>query len=128
MPNWNEYKQGAKQRGALALELFVVESTAAQSPEQVKATLPEHLAYQQTLERAGRLAFAGPTSDLSGELMEGCGLIIYRADSMEEARQLADEDPMHKTGARSYTLRKWLINEGSLSLTVGLSTNQVDFK
>jgi uncharacterized protein YciI len=99
-----------------------------QSPEQVKATLPEHLAYQKTLENAGRLAFAGPTSDFSGELMEGCGLIIYRADSMEEARQLADEDPMHKTGARSYTLRKWLINEGSLSLTVGLSTNQVDFK
>jgi hypothetical protein len=29
---------------------------------------------------------------------------------------------MHKTGARSFTLRKWLVNEGSLTVSVGLST------
>ena len=27
MPAWNEYKKAAKERGSLALELFVVEST-----------------------------------------------------------------------------------------------------
>ena len=52
-------------------------------------------------------------------------MIVYRAESLDAARALADNDPMHLSGARSYVLRRWMINEGSLSLNVGLSTNQV---
>ena len=126
MPAWDEYKKMAKERGSLALELYVVESTPAGTPEEVKANLQAHLAYQQVLESEGKLAFAGPLSDTTGELMQGTGLIIYRAESMDEARQIADADPMHASGARSFTLRKWLINEGSLSLNVGLSTQRVE--
>jgi len=125
MPSWNEYKLAAKERGSLALEFFVVESTPVKLPEEVKANLQDHLAYQKSLETAGTLAFAGPLSDSSGELMQGKGLMIYRAESMDHARQIADADPMHKSGARSFTLRKWLVNEGSLSLNVGLSTQKV---
>jgi hypothetical protein len=51
-------------------------------------------------------------------------MIIYRAASMEAARALAEADPMHSAQARSYTLRKWLINEGSLNISIGLSTGQ----
>ncbi|WP_270725894.1 YciI family protein [Shimia sp. Alg240-R146] len=122
MVAWADYKSEAKSRGALALELFVAHSTPAKSPEDVKASLANHLAYQADLERAGQLAFAGPMSDETGEHMQGVGLIIYRADSLEAARQLAENDPMHKSGARSFVLRRWLINEGSLNLSVGLST------
>ncbi|MEL6888304.1 MAG: YciI family protein [Pseudomonadota bacterium] len=122
MVAWAEYKAQAKSRGALALELFVAHSTPAKAPEDVRAALPDHLAYQAELERAGSLAFAGPMSDETGQDMQGMGLIIYRADSLEAARALADGDPMHKTGARSYVLRRWMINEGSLTLQVGLST------
>jgi uncharacterized protein YciI len=64
-------------------------------------------------------------SDETGEHMQGVGMIVYRAESLEAARALADGDPMHKSGARSYTLRRWMINEGSLNLSVGLSTKQV---
>jgi len=71
------------------------------------------------------LAFAGPMSDETGEHMQGKGLIIYRAESLDAARALADGDPMHKSGARAYVLRRWMINEGSLSLSVGLSTKGV---
>lgn len=126
MPAWDEYKKMAKERGSLAFELYVVESTPAAEPEDVKENLPAHLAYQQSLENEGSLAFAGPLSDETGEQMQGMGLIVYRASSMLDARQMADADPMHQSGARRYTLRKWLINEGSLSLNVGLSTNSVD--
>lgn len=122
MVAWADYKSEAKSRGALALELYVAHSTPAKAPEDVKAALPDHLAYQAELERAGQLAFAGPMSDETGAHMQGVGLIIYRADSLEAARALADNDPMHKSGARSYVLRRWLINEGSLNLSVGLST------
>ncbi|WP_193142416.1 MULTISPECIES: YciI family protein [unclassified Meridianimarinicoccus] len=125
MVAWADYKAEAKSRGALALELYVAISTPAKAPQDVKASLPDHLAYQGQLERDGSLAFAGPMSDESGQQMEGMGLIIYRADSLEAARALADKDPMHLSGARSYVLRRWMINEGSITLTVGLSTNAV---
>jgi uncharacterized protein YciI len=122
MVAWNDYKADAKSRGALALELYVAMSTPVKEPQDVKAALRDHLAYQAELERAGSLAFAGPMSDESGEHMQGMGLIIYRAKSLEAARALADGDPMHKTGARAYVLRRWMINEGSLTVSVGLST------
>ncbi len=122
MVAWANYKSEAKSRGALALELYVVLSTPAKKPEDVKASLPDHLAYQAQLERAGQLAFAGPMSDETGEHMQGMGLIIYRADSLEAARKLAEDDPMHQSGAREFELRRWMINEGSLSLSVGPST------
>ena len=125
MVAWADYKADAKSRGALALELYVAVSTPVGAPDAVKASLPTHLAYQAELERTGALAFAGPMSDESGEHMQGIGMIVYRAESLEAARVLAEGDPMHKSGARSFVMRRWMINEGSLNLSVGLSTNQV---
>lgn len=127
MVAWTDYKRDAKARGALALELYAAISTPAGAPEDVKANLPEHLAYQAQLERDGKLAFAGPMSDETGEHMQGTGMIIYRARDLEEARALAEGDPMHSSGARSFVLRRWMINEGSLNLTVGLSTKSIGF-
>lgn len=126
MVKWNDYKQEAKNRGALALELFVVRSTPAQGPEAVKANLPDHLAYQRAMEEDGKLVMAGPVSDDTGEEMQGAGLIIYRASSFDEARAMAAQDPMHASGARSHTITRWLVNEGSLSISVGLSTKNVN--
>ena len=122
MVAWVEYKEQAKNRGALALELFAVQSMPSDNPEAVKAALPDHLAYQRTLEENGQLVMAGPISDESGDNMIGAGMIIYRAKSLDDARQLAENDPMHKSGARSFKVRKWLINEGSLNISIGLST------
>ena len=126
MPEWDSYKAEAKARGSLALELFVVQSTPAKAPEDLKANLADHLAYQGKLEAEGALAFAGPLSDETGTQMQGMGLIIYRAPTIDAARALAEGDPMHSSGARSFTLRKWMINEGSLTLNVGLSRQSVD--
>ena len=124
MVAWNDYKAIAKDRGALALELFVVQSTPVAAPEVVKNTLPAHLEYQRDLEQRGILVLAGPTSDTSGDHMQGAGMIVLRAQSMDEARALAEGDPMHKSGARDFTLCKWLVNEGSFSVNVGLSTGK----
>ncbi|MGI9389074.1 MAG: YciI family protein [Boseongicola sp.] len=122
MVAWANYRESARERGALALELFVVQSTPGNDPEAVKANLSDHLAYQRELEKSGRLVLAGPMSDESGEHMMGTGLIIYRASTLQEASEIADNDPMHRSGARTYALRKWLVNEGSLNISVGLST------
>lgn len=89
-------------------------STPAKAPQDVKAALPDHLAHRADLERAGALAFAGPMSDETGDHMQGIGPIIYRAQSLDDARALAENDPMHMACARTFTLRRWMINEGSL--------------
>jgi len=111
MPAWDEYKEIARERGALAFELYLVETTPIGTPEEIQQTLPAHIAYQQKLESEGKIFMAGPTSDLSGALMQGSGMIIYRATSLEEAKEWADGDPMHSQNVRSFVLRKWLVNE-----------------
>ena len=95
MPAWEEYKAAAVERGSLALELYMVVSTPEKAPKELQAILPEHLAYQAEQEQLGSLVMAGPLSDLSGDLMEGVGLIIYRAASLAAARAIAEADPMH---------------------------------
>lgn len=125
MPSWDEYREIARSRGALAFELYVVESTLVVAPDQMQKTLPDHLAYQKELEQKGALFLAGPLSDGTGQAMSGGGLIIYRAKSLQEAIALAEADPMHAAGARSYTIRKWLINEGSPSFSTALSSQKV---
>ncbi|MFW2587434.1 YciI family protein [Sagittula sp. SSi028] len=125
MPEWSSYLETARGRGALALELYVTITTPEADGPAIPDVLPDHLAYQRKLEQAGQLFLAGPLSDETGTQIEGAGLVIYRAPSLEAARALADGDPMHARGARSYTLRRWMVNEGSLTLGLGLSTGQV---
>lgn len=127
MVAWSDYKSAATERGSLAYELFVAVSTPVVAPEELKARLPAHLEYQASLESSGALAFAGPLSDISGDQMEGMGMIVYRAESMAAAIALADADPMHSAGARTYELRRWMINEGSFQLNVKLSAQKVNF-
>ena len=125
MPSWSQYRETAKSRGALAFELYVVETRLCKSPQEAQEILPKHLEYQKKMEDEGKLMLAGPLSDSSGEEMSGSGLIIYRASSMDEAMEFANNDPMHVLGAREFTLRRWLVNEGSITLSVGLANQNV---
>lgn len=122
---WNEYKAEAKARGSLAMEVFIIESTPSEGLDAVKSNLHMHLAYQTELESLGILMFAGPISDPSGQYMDGTGFIIYRARTFEEANDFALKDPMHSSGARKYSIKRWLINEGSLQLDIKLSAQSV---
>jgi uncharacterized protein len=51
-------------------------------------------------------------------------MLIYRANSVKEAHQLAEADPMHKNGAREFKIRPWLLNDGSITIRVTLSKPQ----
>jgi uncharacterized protein YciI len=128
MPKWNDYLSAARERGSLAFEVFCIVSVPAGDPDLLQRTLPDHLAYQKELESQGVLMFAGPLSDESGENMEGMGMMIYRAPSFEAAQAVADDDPMHKAGARRYSLRRWMINEGNVSINVKLAAQTADLR
>ncbi|MEM6464681.1 MAG: YciI family protein [Pseudomonadota bacterium] len=114
MSKWRDYVEEARARGSLAAEFFVAISTPVAPPERLKEILPRHLSYQVKLQHEHKIVFAGPLSDESGEEMQSEGMIIYNALSEAEARSLADADPMHAEGGRTYTLRRWLINEGHI--------------
>ncbi|MCY0152060.1 YciI family protein [Hoeflea alexandrii] len=107
----------------LRKEFYVVTTTPTRSPEIAKL-LPEHLDYQVRLEREGKLFGAGPFYEEGDDVPSG-GMIILRAQSAAEAREIADADPFHKAGLRTYTLRKWMMNEGAITLTIRYSDQSV---
>ncbi|UFJ40021.1 YciI family protein [Brevibacillus humidisoli] len=62
---------------------------------------PAHLEYINQLFLQNKVVMAGPFTDQRG------GMVIYRADSLEEARELAEADPVVLKGARTLELREW---------------------
>lgn len=103
----------------LGRELYVVITRPVRGPG-IAERLKDHLAYQVELERAGKLFGAGPMSVPGAEIPEA-GLIILRASCVEEARAIADKDPFHAEGLRSYELKSWKLNEGSVSFKINYS-------
>lgn len=113
----------------LGLELYVYETRLSGDVSKMAAHLPEHLEYQLELERSGVMFAAGPLFDEDGAKgPPKSGMIIVRASSMEQAREIADADPMHKAGVRTYTLRKWIINEGSLEVSLKFSGKNLELE
>jgi uncharacterized protein len=108
---------------SLRMQLYVVTSIA-KSLDAVKQNLVDHRAYLRELEDKNILFGAGPLWTDDGQYFEGDGLLIYRANSVEEAHQLAQADPMHKSGAREFIIRPWLLNDGSITIRVTLSEPQ----
>jgi uncharacterized protein YciI len=53
---------------------------------------PAHLAKMEPLDQAGRVVLAGPLTDRTGSL------IVIEADTLEEARRFAREDPYTVNG------------------------------
>ncbi len=104
----------------LGLRLWVVETMPADD-EIRAATMEDHIRYQLMLEREGVMFAAGPIFGAEASRPDGNGLVIIRAANVEEARAIADADPMHARGGRTYRLRQWVVNEGSISIRVPFS-------
>jgi uncharacterized protein YciI len=107
----------------LGKTLYVVHTVPVAPPEQIAPLLPAQLDHQVRLEKAGIMFGAGPVANEDGS--PGGGLIIIRANSFEAARAIVDEDPLHKSGLRTYTIRRWTMNEGSYTVRVNYSDQSV---
>jgi uncharacterized protein YciI len=119
--SWQEHIEHVTAKGVLAKPLYVIFTKPVNGLDAVRAQLAEHLQYQKDLEAAGITFAAGPFANDSETEWSGEGMIIVRAASMQEARALAETDPMHRSGARSFQVRPWLLNEGSYTVTVRYS-------
>jgi hypothetical protein len=105
----------------LRKQLYVVFTKPVKGLEPVMAVLEDHLAFQIDLEQRGIMFGAGPFWNDAEDAWEGEGMVILRAGSLDEAKALAASDPMHKAGARSFTVRPWLMNEGTVTVRITYS-------
>ena len=107
-------------RNYLGKELYVIFTVPNATREEMMPVMSDHLARQVELEEKGILFAAGPMFEEGGKAPVR-GMVIVRANSFEEAREIADGDPFHIAGLRTYTLDRWGVNEGSYTVNVKYS-------
>ena len=84
--------------------------------------LAHHLEYMISLEKAGKMLASGPLD--FGKSSDG--MTILRVESEAEAREIANNDPFVRHGVRSFTMREWVIMEGSFSVKVYFSDRSIE--
>jgi uncharacterized protein YciI len=86
------------------IRLFANYAKYGAEPSRLARVRPAHWAYDQALERAGKLALAGPFANDEG------GLFVYNAARKEDAMSCLEQDPFAVEGVfASYELLEWLI-------------------
>ncbi len=74
-------------------------------PDRNQLLRPQHLAYLKQCYDEGKLFACGPFPDGSG------GMVIYQADSYEEAEKIASNDPYVKEKVRKLVLKEWKMTQ-----------------
>jgi uncharacterized protein len=69
--------------------------------EKCQELRPAHMEFLEQKSQEGKIFARGRFSDGAG------GLVIYKAESLEEARKTAASDPFVLYGARSLELHEW---------------------
>jgi uncharacterized protein len=80
----------------------------AQETGETRRIQEGHLANFRKMAEAGKLIVAGPFSD-HGDLR---GMLIFKLDSVDEARLLMDADPAVKSGRLTLDLHPWFAAAG----------------
>lgn len=80
---------------------YLVLSRNLRSDQEREARTKPHLDWLADLHRSGRALFSGRTAD------HAYGIYVLLADSLEEGRQLAGQDPYHIHGDRTPEVLEW---------------------
>ena len=70
-------------------------------PKKSQDLRAQHLEFLGQMEKEGKIFARGRFADGAG------GLIIYKAESFEDARKIAESDPYVTSGARGLELHEW---------------------
>ena len=73
----------------------------------------EHLAYLTELRVAGHVVTNGPVDEPPDPSLRG--LAFYRTGSLEESRQLAENDPAVRAGRLAVEIMTWYCPPGSMT-------------
>jgi uncharacterized protein YciI len=85
----------------------------------IPGVLPQHFGWMIDLEKQNKVFASGPLYDKLGTQL--AGLTVFRADTFEEAEELAAGDPFVTSGAVNFELRRWQVNEGRINVSIDFS-------
>ncbi|MGH7716280.1 MAG: YciI family protein, partial [Vulcanimicrobiaceae bacterium] len=111
----------SKREGFLAKQLYVIFTEPTNGLRPVMENIKAHLEFQIALEKQGIMFAAGPNWSDDEKSWDGDGMVVIRAQTLAAAHEIAERDPMHKSGARKFRIRPWLVNEGTMSVRLNLS-------
>ena len=83
--------------------------TATRTPETDKLQA-DHMAHINSMARSGKLVIAGPFEN-GGDY---AGVFVFKGNSIDEAKALAEADPTVKAGRLVIEIHPWMVPDGSL--------------
>ena len=113
-------------RKMLRRKLYAIFGKTVVSARKTDAAVAAHLEYLIGLEKRGLLFASGPLTDVGAGPLGGGGLTVLRVASADEAREIAEAEPLAKNGLRTFEIKEWTIMEGTLGLRVNLSDQSVE--
>jgi uncharacterized protein YciI len=99
-----------------AFELVLLRRPASPSDypdEELDRIQREHLAYYAGLRAAGQVVTNGPVVEQPDPSLRGLG--FYRTGSLDQARQLAEDDPAVRAGRLAVEIMTWYCPSGTMS-------------
>ncbi len=87
----------------------------------------EHFAYLTNLEARGILFAAGPFIVGDGT-RHGAGMMISRAGSIQDADEIAAQEPYRKYGLRTHKPMPWQWAEGAITQTIPMKARSFEVK
>jgi uncharacterized protein YciI len=94
-------------------------------PAKAKKVLLEHYRWIIGLEKEGVVFASGPL--FADESAPGVGMTVFRVVDREAAAQLAFGDPFVTSGAATFEIKRWQINEGRISVSIDFSDQTYRF-
>jgi uncharacterized protein YciI len=99
-----------------AFELVLLRRPASPSDypdEELDRIQREHLAYYAGLRAAGQVVTNGPVVEQPDPSLRGLG--FYRTGSLDQSRQLAEDDPAVRAGRLAVEIMTWYCPPGTMS-------------
>jgi uncharacterized protein YciI len=85
-------------------------SWTAEKTDESRKLMEGHMAHMRRTHETGKLIVAGPIAD-DGNLR---GILVYRTETLQEAKSLAEADPAVAAGRLKVELHPWLVQKGIL--------------
>jgi uncharacterized protein YciI len=81
--------------------------------EEAEALQARHLAHLTAMAESGKMVIAGPLSNQPDPALRGA--CLYRVATPEEARALAEQDPVVKAGQLRVDVMTWSVGKGYMT-------------
>ena len=115
--NEKEAHEVAESMGMAIYHIFLLKKGLTWSPEstpEISALQEEHLANYKRLADLGKLVLTGPFLDSFATSGEIRGMGVLKTDTLQEAQELIETDPMVKVGRLIFELHAWMVEKDIL--------------